>query len=624
MENHRIYTIAFGLLATAGIAVAANQIGMPVATTGKPSCDEAHRGLSWMTPVIDGGLSDVVERCQVVGGDFTWVDITSPAAVDAGSGGGGGGGTLAGRVDTDSSDQIVWAFDELPGETTVVNSGVASSSDLTMPDSTRTGHPGVFERAGYFPNSNSGIGEGPTSTEPSDVTVSAWVYPYASPQDNYAKVVYKQANTGSTWSSPYVAFALQYNSTGTTPECSVAVGGNLKCLPGLPYSLGPYQWHHYGCTYDGTTLRMYVDGVEAASGLYDWGGSSCSSTPHGGGEPDYDDHGPWRLGNSPEAEYYAGLIDDVRIANVVRPGSWFAEVFSRGIRAAGSVGVTNSAGANVVMKSDGTNAVASTVTDDGTTVTVSGALSVGTVLNRTAPDGDDLLVYTFDQAAGTTVTNSGVVDGGNLTATESSMLGLGGGMFDRSIRVNSGSGQYVSAGGETVTASAPVTLSAWFQPDATIGSYGKIVHKLYAPNSTSGSHVAFGLAYGNTTSATGTWGCIISTGATLQCVSAPDTASIMPYQWNHIGCSYDGTDLRLYLNGRLIATGIFNWVSTSCSATPGSAGAIDWGTDGQWMMGASYGNIQGTNGYIDDVRFADVLRDEAWFTGVYKKGVGRE
>jgi hypothetical protein len=36
-------------------------------------------------------------------------------------------------------------------------------------------------------------------------------------------------------------------------------------------------------------------------------------------------------------------------------------------------GITNSAGNNIVMKSDGTNAVASSITDDGTTVTIGGA-----------------------------------------------------------------------------------------------------------------------------------------------------------------------------------------------------------------------------------------------------------
>jgi hypothetical protein len=39
----------------------------------------------------------------------------------------------------------------------------------------------------------------------------------------------------------------------------------------------------------------------------------------------------------------------------------------------GGGGITNSAGNNVVMKSDGTNAVASSITDDGTTVTIGGA-----------------------------------------------------------------------------------------------------------------------------------------------------------------------------------------------------------------------------------------------------------
>src|SRR5690606_27707532 len=72
-----------------------------------------------------------------------------------------------------------------------------------------------------------------------------------------------------------------------------------------------------------------------------------------------------------------GLCGSVAYAQPVVP-SWRppsgctsgqAIVFNGSIWTCGSAGVTNSAGANVIPKSDGTNLVASSWTDDGTNTT---------------------------------------------------------------------------------------------------------------------------------------------------------------------------------------------------------------------------------------------------------------
>jgi hypothetical protein len=55
---------------------------------------------------------------------------------------------------------------------------------------------------------------------------------------------------------------------------------------------------------------------------------------------------------------------------VCAAGAWEAQ--------GGSGGITNSAGANVLMKSNGTNAVASLATDDGTTFSYGGSGGIAT------------------------------------------------------------------------------------------------------------------------------------------------------------------------------------------------------------------------------------------------------
>jgi len=64
-------------------------------------------------------------------------------------------------------------------------------------------------------------------------------------------------------------------------------------------------WHHIAGTYDGSTIRLYVDGVEKASGSVS-GPIQTSSTP-------------LYIGNKPfssySGDYFKGIIDEVRIYN---------------------------------------------------------------------------------------------------------------------------------------------------------------------------------------------------------------------------------------------------------------------------------------------------------------------
>jgi hypothetical protein len=65
---------------------------------------------------------------------------------------------------------------------------------------------------------------------------------------------------------------------------------------------GPATWSHLAVTYDGTTLRLYVNGAQAATRAA--GGAMSVSTR------------PLKLGgNAVWGEWYAGLLDDVRVYN---------------------------------------------------------------------------------------------------------------------------------------------------------------------------------------------------------------------------------------------------------------------------------------------------------------------
>ncbi len=84
------------------------------------------------------------------------------------------------------------------------------------------------------------------------------------------------------------------------------------------------EWHHAALTYDGTTLRLYQDGVQVAtaaySGVIDYGAGPTTTA--------------WCVGgnNLVTAEQMAGELADVRIYDATQSASWVARVYKRGRR----------------------------------------------------------------------------------------------------------------------------------------------------------------------------------------------------------------------------------------------------------------------------------------------------
>ena len=74
-----------------------------------------------------------------------------------------------------------------------------------------------------------------------------------------------------------------------------------------PSSSGPTAnpvnaWTHVALTYDGTTLRLFVNGTQVAT-------RATTGTIQATDNP------LWIGGNNPYGEYFTGLIDEVRVYN---------------------------------------------------------------------------------------------------------------------------------------------------------------------------------------------------------------------------------------------------------------------------------------------------------------------
>jgi len=123
------------------------------------------------------------------------------------------------------------------------------------------------------------------------MTIEAWVRPTSS-LAGWRTVVIKEQPSD-------LVYGLYAAGTGYRPSGHVFVGGDDVRVQ-APAALPADAWSHLATTYDGTILRLYVNGVQVAS-LTVAGPMSASD-------------GPVRIGgNTVWDEWFAGTIDDVRI-----------------------------------------------------------------------------------------------------------------------------------------------------------------------------------------------------------------------------------------------------------------------------------------------------------------------
>ena len=123
------------------------------------------------------------------------------------------------------------------------------------------------------------------------MTIEAWVFPS---DTSYWHTVVLKEQPGQ------LVYAL-YASTDTPgPAGHVFVSGDTwaRGPSGLPVN----AWSHLAVTYDGTTIRLYVNGTLAASQ------NLVGSMPNSAG-------GLRLGGNNVWGEWFAGRIDDVRLYN---------------------------------------------------------------------------------------------------------------------------------------------------------------------------------------------------------------------------------------------------------------------------------------------------------------------
>jgi hypothetical protein len=182
-----------------------------------------------------------------------------------------------------------YSFDEGSGTSVADASGNGNGGQIGSATWTTAGK---YGKALTFNGTNARVQvpDAPSLDLTSAATLEAWVFP-AVAQSGWRAVIQKESDSYLLSASTHVG--------DLRPGAAVTVGGSVPTIF-APSALPVGVWSHVAMTYDGTQLRMFVNGTQVSSAPLT-GAISPTTSPL------------WIGGNSPYGEYFNGRIDEVRV-----------------------------------------------------------------------------------------------------------------------------------------------------------------------------------------------------------------------------------------------------------------------------------------------------------------------
>jgi glucose/arabinose dehydrogenase/chitodextrinase len=450
-----------------------------------------------------------------------------------------------------SSLVAAYSFDEGLGASAADASGNGNTGAIGASTWVPTGK---FSNALSFDGTSAfvSVQDSPSLDLTTAMTLEAWVYPTAGGND-WRDVVYKANDT----------YYLESSSGTGAPVVGANFNGPLDGTSALPLN----AWSHLAGTYDGSTMRLYVNGIQVAS-RPDFGQISPSAGALSIG------------GDALYGQLFAGRIDEVRIYKTARTASEIQADMNTpiGNPAPDAQPPTAPSGLSATAVSASQINLAWTASTDNVGVTgyrvercqgagcsnfVQVATPSGTSFNNTglsaatsysyrvrASDAAaNLSPYSGVQSATTQTTTSTLVaayafsEGAGATVLDASGLGNGGtisnstwtsaGKFGNALLFNGVSSLVTIADSPSLRLATGMTLEAWVNPVAVDRNWRDVIYKgndnyyLEAMSTRKPPAPVGGGTFGET------WG----------------TAALAANTWTHIATTYDKAVLRIYVNG---------------------------------------------------------------------------
>ncbi|HEX6761239.1 MAG TPA: LamG-like jellyroll fold domain-containing protein [Gaiellaceae bacterium] len=318
-----------------------------------------------------------------------------------------------------------YAFDEGSGTSVADQSGNGNTG--TVQNGT-WGAAGKFGKALQFNGSSTRVNvpDAASLHLTTGMTLEAWVNP-STVNGAWRDVIYKGNDN-------YYLEAT--SSNGSKPDGGLIAGGSYADAFGTS-ALPANSWSFLAETYDGSTLRLYVNGTQVASTAHTGAISTSTNQLQIGGDSLY-------------GQYFAGMIDEVRVYNTALSATQIQADQTTPITAAGP---TFSVGGSLSGLSSGSVVVQDNGGDD-LTVSANGSFAFATKLPAGA--AYSVTVKTNPAGQSCTVSNgSGTVGSANVTGVTVSCVAVPTYSVGGSLSgLSSGSAVVQDNGGDDLTVSA--------------------------------------------------------------------------------------------------------------------------------------------------------------------------